>query len=100
MSATIIMADEMLGYTLADRGTWLSTKRNADNNIELEIICEGDSSLLNPYGVIAVNPDMHPEVNNEAASAFVEWIVSAEIQALIGQFGVEDFGEPLFTPSA
>jgi tungstate transport system substrate-binding protein len=100
MGATIIMADEMLGYTLADRGTWLSTKLNATNNIELVVVCEGDTRLLNQYGVIAVNPQTHPHVNTEAAAAFIEWIVSPAVQALIGRFGVAEFGEPLFTPNA
>ena len=100
MSATIIMADEMEGYTLSDRGTWLSTKQNASINVGLEIICEGDIKLFNQYGVIAVNPEMYPYVNNEGANAFIEWLCSPEIQALIGQFGVAEYGEPLFTPNA
>ena len=65
MSDTIIMADEKLAYSLADRGTWLATKLNADNNIELEIICEGDPSLLNQYGVIAVSDKVNPDTNLE-----------------------------------
>jgi len=100
MSDTIIMADEKEAYTLADRGTWLATKQNADNDIALEIICEGDANLLNQYGVIAVNPDKYPDVNNEAANAFIEWICSNEIQTIIGQFGVEEYGQALFTPNA
>jgi tungstate transport system substrate-binding protein len=100
MSDTLIMADEKQGYCLADRGTWLATKQNADNGISLEIICEGAKDLLNQYGVIAVNPDKYPDVNNDAANAFIEWICSEEIQKLIGQFGVEEYGQPLFTPNA
>lgn len=100
MSDTIVMADEKQGYCLSDRGTWLATKKNADNKITLEIICEGDKSLLNQYGVIAVNPDKYPDINNDAASDFIEWICSDKVQVLIGQFGVADYGEPLFTPNA
>jgi len=100
MGATIIMADEMEGYTLSDRGTWLSTKQNASISISLEIICEGDARLLNQYGVIAVNPEMYPHTNIEGANAFIEWLCSPEIQTLIGQFGVAEYGEPLFTPNA
>ncbi len=100
MSDTIVMADEKQGYALADRGTWLSTKQNADNEISLEIICEGDSNLLNQYGVIAVSESVNPDTNLEAANAFIEWICSADIQELIGKFGVEEYGEPLFVPNA
>lgn len=100
MSDTLIMADEKQGYCLSDRGTWLATKQNAENGISLEIICEGAKDLLNQYGVIAVNPDKFPDVSNEAANAFIEWICSDKIQELIGQFGVAEYGEPLFTPNA
>ncbi|NLA86883.1 MAG: solute-binding protein, partial [Clostridiales bacterium] len=100
MGDTIIMADEKQGYCLTDRGTWLATKKNAEINVTLDIICEGDKSLLNQYGVIAVSPEKYPDVNNEAASAFIEWICADKTQQLIGKFGIEEFGGALFTPNA
>ena len=100
MTDTIVMTDEMNGYCLTDRGTWLTTVQNVDYGIDLEIICEGDPNLFNQYGVIAVSPDMYPDVNNEGANAFIEWVCSEEVQALIGEFGVDVFGAPLFTPNA
>jgi tungstate transport system substrate-binding protein len=66
----------------------------------LEILVEGDSRLFNPYGVIAVNPELHPNVNFEGASAFIEWLTSVETQQLISQFGTETFGQPLFVPDS
>lgn len=100
MGATITMADEKQAFCLTDRGTWLKQKNDGDLQLELEIVCEGDSSLLNQYGVIAVNPEKYPEVNNEAANAFIEWICSEKVQKLIGEFGVDKYGEPLFVPNA
>lgn len=100
MGATITMADEKKAFCLTDRGTWLKQKNTGDLELELAIVCEGDSSLLNQYGVIAVNPEKYPEVNIEGAEVFINWICSAEIQELIGQFGIEDYGEALFTPNA
>ena len=100
MGATITMADEQQAYCLTDRGTWLANKMNADLEIELNIVCQGAKDLLNQYGVIAVNPEMYEDTNIEAANAFIEWICSEEIQALIGQFGVEEYGQALFTPNA
>lgn len=100
MGATITMADEQKAFCLTDRGTWLKQKNDGDLTLELEIVCEGSSSLLNQYGVIAVSPEKYPELNNEGANAFVEWICSDKIQELIGQFGVEQYGEPLFVPNA
>ncbi len=100
MGATITMADEMKAYTLTDRGTWLKFKNDAELDIELNIVCEGASGLLNQYGVIAVNPESFEGINNEAANTFIEWICAEEIQTLIGEFGVEAYGQALFTPNA
>ena len=100
MGATITMADEKEAYTLTDRGTWLKFKNDADLNIELNIVCEGAKDLLNQYGVIAVNPEMFEVLNNEAANVFIEWICSDKVQKLIGQYGVEEYGQALFTPNA
>lgn len=100
MGATLTMADEMEAYCLSDRGTYLKQKKDADVALELEIVCEGGKDLLNQYGVIAVNPEKYADVNNEAANDFIEWICSEEVQTLIGEFGVEEYGQPLFTPNA
>ena len=60
----------------------------------------GAADLLNQYGIIAVNPEKYPEVNNEGANAMIEWIRSEEVQKLIGEYGVEEYGQALFTPNA
>ena len=96
MGDVLQMADELQAYTLTDRATYLSMK----DNLELEIVTEGLDGLLNPYGVIAVNPDKNAQINAEAAQAFIDWIVSDEAQTLIGEYGVEKFGAPLFFPDA
>lgn len=100
MGATITMADEEKAYCLTDRGTWLKFKNDADLEIELNIVCEGAGDLLNQYGVIAVNPEKFEGLNNEAANVFIEWICSDKVQELIGQYGVEEYGQALFTPNA
>ncbi len=100
MGATLTMANEKEAYCLTDRGTWLKQSKDSENNYTLDIVCEGGKELLNQYGVIAVNPEKFPEVNNEAANAFIEWITSDEVQKLIGEYGVEEFGQALFTPNA
>lgn len=100
MGATLTMADEKKAYCLTDRGTYLKMKKDADVPLELEIVCEGADDLLNQYGVIAVNPEKYPEVNNEGANDFIEWICSEDVQKMIGEYGVEDYGQALFTPNA
>lgn len=100
MGATITMADEQMAYCLTDRGTWLKQSKDASLESDLMIVCEGDKNLLNQYGVIAVSPEKYPELNNEGANDFIEWICSDRIQELIGEYGIEDYGQALFTPNA
>jgi len=97
MEAVLTMAQEKGAYTLTDRGTYLARTLEG---LDLPILVEGDPILFNPYGVIVVNPETHPGVNSELAKEFVEWLTSLEIQKLIGQFGVEEFGQPLFVPDS
>lgn len=96
MGDVLQMADEKLAYTLTDRGTYLSMK----DALELEVVVEKADDLLNQYGVIAVNPEKNPGVHLEEAQLFVDWMLSAETQKLIGEFGVETFGQSLFVPNA
>ncbi|MEF9941113.1 MAG: substrate-binding domain-containing protein [Lachnospiraceae bacterium] len=100
MGATITMADEKKAYCMSDRGTWLKQSKDATLKNELTIVCEGDKGLLNQYGVIAVNPQKYPEINNEGANDFIEWICSEKIQKLIKEYGVKEYGQALFTPNA
>jgi tungstate transport system substrate-binding protein len=97
MGAVLTIANEQQAYTLSDRATYLARQLEGT---ELEILVEGDSRLFNPYGVIEVNPEKCPNVNAAGAQAFVEWLTSLETQQLISQFGVEEFGQPLFVPDS
>ena len=97
MGATLTVADEQQAYTLSDRATFLARTLEG---IDLVILVEGDSRLFNPYGVIAVNPELHPNVNAAGAEAFIEWLTSLETQQMISQFGVAEFGQPLFVPDS
>ena len=96
MGQTLNVAAEKKGYTLADRGTYLSMKKN----LNLDILVEGDAILLNIYHVIEVNPAKWPKVSTAGAKAFSDFMVSRETQDMIKTFGVEKFGSPLFFPDA
>jgi tungstate transport system substrate-binding protein len=96
MGATLQVASQEAAYTITDRATYLAQKEN----IDLEVLLEGDPALLNVYHVIVVNPGLHPDVNVTGARAFTAWITRPDIQQVIGEFGVADFGEPLFVPDA
>jgi tungstate transport system substrate-binding protein len=94
--ATLSIASEKSAYALTDRGTFLAYK----SNVDLEILFEGDSSLLNVYHVITVNPEKWSNVNLAGAKAFADFVTSPEGQQIIAEFGVEQYDEPLFFPDA
>ncbi len=96
MGQTLNVTSEKKGYTLADRGTYLALKEN----LQLEILVEGDAILLNIYHVIEVNPAKWPKVNAPGAKAFADFMVSKPVQDIVKTFGVEKFGSPLFFPDA
>ncbi len=96
MGASMIVASEKAAYILTDRATYLANK----DNYQLEILLEGDKGLLNVYHVITVNPAKSDKINYEGALAFANFMIDAATQEVIGQFGVEKFGQPLFIPDA
>ena len=104
MGSTLTFANENDDYTLADRGTFLSMRDNIPNLAVMvggESIADNvDDALLNPYGVIPVNPDKSDAINYDLAVKFVEWLTSVETQQVISEFGVDKFGQPLFYPDS
>ncbi len=96
MGATLIIASEKQAYTMTDRATYLANQENLD----LEILVEGDDVLLNVYHVMTVNPDNWDNINYEGALIFAEFMINDETQALIKDFGIDKYGQPLFFPDA
>jgi tungstate transport system substrate-binding protein len=96
MGATLTVASEKDAYTLTDRATYLAYT----DTVRLETLVEGDPTLLNVYHVITVNPDKATNINYEGALALAEFLVAADTQRAIGEFGVDEFGQPLFVPDA
>jgi tungstate transport system substrate-binding protein len=94
MGATLNIASGLDGYTISDRGTWISFK----NKGQLAIAVEGDPRLFNQYGVILVNPAKHAQVKAEDGRAFIYWLISDQGQKAIADFRIE--GQQLFFPNA
>lgn len=97
MGKTILVATEKRAYTLADRGTYYAFALTDPPKTDLDILCQGDPKLSNPYGVIAVHPEKHRHVNFGAARKYIEWITSPDVQKMIGRYTVG--GKVLFHPS-
>jgi tungstate transport system substrate-binding protein len=87
MGACLTMADEMQAYLLTDRGTYLAR----ENTLELRILFEGDEALVNPYAIIAVNPEKFPDVNSADAQRLIEWLVSSRGKGMIEGYRVNGY---------
>ena len=98
MGKTIMVTDEKQAYTLADRGTYIKYKFGRDVPVELDVLCEGDPLLANPYGIIPINPQKHPHVMYKLAEEFAQWLVSDRGQAAISDYRL--LGKQLFYPDA
>ena len=98
MGKALTIADEKQGYIMADRGTYIKYKFGRDVPIELDVLCEGDPALANPYGVIPINPKKHSHVKFDVADEFAQWLVSERGQSVIN--GYRLLGKQLFYPDA
>jgi tungstate transport system substrate-binding protein len=81
-------------YILTDRSTWISFR----NKGVLKVMVEGDARLHNQYSLILVNPARHPDAKAAWGRRFIDYLLSAEGQALIASYRVE--GQQLFFPNA
>jgi tungstate transport system substrate-binding protein len=96
MGATLAIANERNAYTITDRGTLLALSKR----VVLPILIEGDRALLNIYSVMEVNPANGPRINSAGGKAFADFMVAPQTQAVIKNFGLEKFRQPLFVPVA
>ena len=93
MGPTLVIANERLGYTLADMGTFL----NFSQKIELVPLAKPAESLRNPYAAIVINPKKHKKINAQLAYAFVEFLISQETQQRIADYQIAQ--QQLFFPT-
>ena len=90
MGPALLTANEMQGYLLADRGTYLAFM----HKLKLKVLFEGDATLQNPYQVILINDKKYPDLNHDGAKAFSDWLISDKGQKMIDDFRIK--GQPLF----
>lgn len=92
METVLRIANEKRAYCLTDRATYLAHRKELD----LDILCQGDQELFNPYHVMLVSPARHPFVNFPLAKKFTAFLLAPDGQRLIDGFGVEKYGQQLF----
>ncbi len=98
MGKTLTYAEEKQVYALSDRGTYIYYKYGRKQGLDLEVLCEGDPVLFNPYGIIPINPEKHPHVKYQEADRLAKWLVSPKAQALISEYKIA--GQQVFVPDA
>lgn len=98
MGKALTYAEEKQAYTMTDRGTYLNYKLGRKQGLDLEILCQGDERLFNPYGIIPISPKKYSHVQFEWADQFAKWLVSPRAQALIAEYKIQ--GKQAFFPDA
>jgi tungstate transport system substrate-binding protein len=99
MGDTLVQASQTGAYTLADRGTFLSLKEEIDLVVHVQGPLKGGPVLLrNPYGVLAVNPAKYPDLNYQAAMAYIGFLTGPMGQSMIDGYTAN--GSQLFFPNA
>ncbi|MCJ7514757.1 MAG: substrate-binding domain-containing protein [Dehalococcoidia bacterium] len=96
MGPTLMLANQQQAYVLADISTFLAYSKN--NNLTIVSLAEQDPIFLNVYDAIAVNPDTVKVQHIDIANKFINWLISPEIQNVIGTYGKAEYGRPLFFP--
>ncbi|HEX9011910.1 MAG TPA: substrate-binding domain-containing protein, partial [Anaerolineaceae bacterium] len=95
MGAVLLMADEKNAYTLSDRATYLTQSKKG---LQLRILVQSGKDLLNPYGVISVNPAKNAQIQGELANKFIDWLISVPVMQQVADFKKDVFGASLFIP--
>jgi len=98
MGPTLLMANEMGAYTMADISTFLAYNLKAD--LGIVSLVEKDPIFLNVYAAIAINPETHPKAKIDIANQFINWLIGPEVQDIMGTYGKAEYGRSLFFPIA
>jgi len=94
---TLRYSSAVAAYTLIDRATYLSIRKQ----VALDILVEGDELLLNRISLIPVSSQKFPNVNHSDVQQFVRWLSAPDKgQKIVAEFGRETFGAALFFPDS
>lgn len=99
MGNTLNQASQQGAYTLSDRGTFISQQGEIELSILVQGPVEGGPEILaNPYGILAINPAIHGDVNYQLAMSYIGFLTSREGQEVIENYELD--GQQLFFPQA
>jgi len=98
MGPCLLMANEMQAYILADISTFLAY--NKKSNLNIVPLVEQDALFLNVYAAMAINPEKNLNAKIDIANQFINWLISPEVQSIVGTYGKAEYGRSLFFPLA
>jgi tungstate transport system substrate-binding protein len=90
MGSTLTVANEKQAYTISDKATFLAHENT------LSLLLEATDDMKNTYSVIAISPKRFADTNTAGAQAFIDWLKTETARKMIAEFGVAEYGEPLF----
>ena len=90
MGTTLTVADEKQAYTISDKATFLAHENT------LSMLLEETDDMKNTYSVIAISSKRFADSNTAGAQAFIDWLKTETARKMIAEFGVAEYGEPLF----
>ena len=95
MLASLLDADKNGQYHMLDSSTWALHKTKTKN---LKVLVKGPA---NEYEMCLVSTVKHPHLqyNSNLAEKFYEFLISNEGQKIIAEFGVKQYGEPIYYPT-
>jgi len=95
MLASLLDADTNGQYHMLDSSTWALHKGKTKN---LKLLVKGPA---NEYEMCLVSTAKHPHLqyNSDLAEKFYAFLISNEGQKIIAEFGVRQYGEPIYYPT-
>jgi tungstate transport system substrate-binding protein len=95
MLDSLLDADRNGQYHMLDSSTWVLHKSKTR---ALKLLVQGPP---NEYEMCLVNTQKHPHLkyNQELAGKFYDFLISEEGQKIISEFGVKQYGEPIYHPA-
>ncbi len=95
MGPTLTMSNELNAYVLCDGSTFTSYQGKL---ALVSLVKKTAAETLNVYNVYAISPDKIQTAKIAIAKEFINWLISPDAQKMISQYGVKEFGGPLFYP--
>lgn len=94
MGESLLVAGQRRAYILSDIGTFLAFR----DRVDLVPLTANSADLRNVYAVLLIDSKRFPKVRATEARQLAEYLRGTEARTLMKEFGLERFGQALFSP--